>query len=272
MEERQMMYQKFWGLLFLMAATSSLVGCGLKPHVDIYMEPVAKGEKAQINPQAGSITLEQKGVRITLEPLDGVKLFELTEDPSINPYLVSDGRNIDPLYTVFGVRVRNIDNKRVVIDETGFLIDAHGDQYASLPYGFFSRVYDTTGPRTAVYHDIGYRHSSPYPRSLYRSPYRHYFYGHLNRYRNRPPYRVYHTYPDPYHLNDARNVARDTVFKGGKLFQGAKRSGLLVFDRLDLEATDVSVIIPNVIIINGEESRSKVDFEFDFRQVVAVQE
>jgi hypothetical protein len=266
------MYKRLWDLFFLVVTVSLLVGCGPKLHVDIYMEPVAKGENARINPQTGSITIEQKGVRITLEPLDGVKLFELTEDPSINPYLVSDGRNIDPLYTVFGVRVRNIDNKRVVIDETGFLIDAHGDQYASLPYGFFSRVYDTTGPRTAVYHDIGYRHSSPYPRSLYRSPYRHYFYGHLNRYRNRPPYRVYHTYPDPYHLNDARNVARDTVFKGGKLFQGAKRSGLLVFDRLDLEATDVSVIIPNVIIINGEESRSKVDFEFDFRQVVAVQE
>jgi hypothetical protein len=266
------MYKRLWDLFFLVVTVSLLVGCGPKLHVDIYMEPVAKGENARINPQTGSITIEQKRVRITLEPLDGVKLFELTEDPSINPYLVSDGRNIDPLYTVFGVRVRNIDNKRVVIDETGFLIDAHGDQYASLPYGFFSRVYDTTGPRTAVYHDIGYRHSSPYPRSLYRSPYRHYFYGHLNRYRNRPPYRVYHTYPDPYHLNDARNVARDTVFKGGKLFQGAKRSGLLVFDRLDLEATDVSVIIPNVIIINGEESRSKVDFEFDFRQVVAVQE
>jgi hypothetical protein len=266
------MHKRLWDLFFLVVTVSLLVGCGPKLHVDIYMEPVAKGENARINPQTGSITIEQKRVRITLEPLDGVKLFELTEDPSINPYLVSDGRNIDPLYTVFGVRVRNIDNKRVVIDETGFLIDAHGDQYASLPYGFFSRVYDTTGPRTAVYHDIGYRHSSPYPRSLYRSPYRHYFYGHLNRYRNRPPYRVYHTYPDPYHLNDARNVARDTVFKGGKLFQGAKRSGLLVFDRLDLEATDVSVIIPNVIIINGEESRSKVDFEFDFRQVVAVQE
>jgi hypothetical protein len=266
------MYKRLWDLFFLVVTVSLLVGCGPKLHVDIYMEPVAKSENARINPQTGSITIEQKRVRITLEPLDGVKLFELTEDPSINPYLVSDGRNIDPLYTVFGVRVRNIDNKRVVIDETGFLIDAHGDQYASLPYGFFSRVYDTTGPRTAVYHDIGYRHSSPYPRSLYRSPYRHYFYGHLNRYRNRPPYRVYHTYPDPYHLNDARNVARDTVFKGGKLFQGAKRSGLLVFDRLDLEATDVSVIIPNVIIINGEESRSKVDFEFDFRQVVAVEE
>ena len=267
-----MMYQKFWGLLFVMAATSSLAGCGLKPHVDIYMEPVAKGEQANINPQAGSITVEQKGVHITLEPLDSVKLFELTEDPGINPYLVSDGRNIEPLYTVFGVRVRNMDNKRVVIDETAFLIDAHGDQYASLPYGFFRDVYETPHPRTAVYHDIGYRYAYPYPRSLYRSPYSHYFYGHLNRYRYHAPYRVYRTYPDHYQLNDARSVARDTVFDGGKLFRGAKRSGLLVFDRLDLEATDVSVIIPNVIIMNGEGSRSKVDFEFDFRQVVAVEE
>ena len=267
-----MMYRKFWGLLFLMAVTSTLVGCGIKPHVDIYMEPVAKGGKEQINPQTSSITVEQKGVRITLEPLDEVKLFELTEDVSINPYLVSDGRNLEPLYTAFGIRVRNTDNKRVVIDETAYLIDAHGDQYASLPSDFFSDLYDSAGPRTAVYHDIGHRYSYPYPRSLYRSPYRHYFYGHLHRYRYHPPYRVYHTYPDPYHLHDARNVAQDTVFSGGKLFRGAKRSGLIVFERLDIEATNVSVIIPNVIILNGEGSRSKVDFEFDFRQVVAVED
>lgn len=272
-----MTYRKFWGLLFLVAATSYLTGCGLKQHIDVYMEPVAEGEKAQINPQAGSITVEQKGVRITLEPLDSAKLAELIEHPRINPFVVSDGRNSDgrnlvPLYTVFGVRVRNVDNRRVVIDETGFLIDAHGDQYASLPYSFFSDVYDSPSPRTVVYRDIGYRDSYPYPRSLYRSPYRHYFYGHHHRYRYHPPYRVYHTYPDPYDLNDARSVARDTIFEGGKLFRGAKRSGLLVFDRLDLEATDVSVIIPNVIIMNGDGSRSKVDFEFDFRQVVAVEE
>ena len=267
-----MMYQKFWGLLFLMAATSSLVGCGLKPHVDIYMEPVAKGEKAQINPQAGSITLEQKGVRITLEPLDEAKLFELTEDSRINPYLVSDGRKIEPLYTVFGIRVRNIDNKRVVIDETAFLIDADGEQYASLPHDFFSDLYHNTGPRTVVYHDIGDRYSYPYPRSLYRSPYRHYYYGHLHRYRNHRPYRVYHTYPDPYHVNDTRNVTQDTIFNGGKLFWGAKRKGLLVFNRIDIRATDVSVIIPNVLVMDNGGSQSGVDFEFEFRQVVAVEE
>jgi hypothetical protein len=73
-------------------------------------------------------------------------------------------------------------------------------------------------------------------------------------------------------VNDTRNVARETIFDGGKLFRGAKRKGVLVFNRIDIRATDVSVIIPNVLIMNGEGSRAKVDFEFDFRQVVAVQE
>ena len=266
------MYKRLWDLFFLVVTVSLLVGCGPKLHVDIYMEPVAKGENARINPQTGSITIEQKGVRVMLEPLDEVKLFELTEDSRVNPYLVSDGRNIEPLFTVFGIRVRNIDNKRVVIDETAFLIDAHGEQYASLPHDFFSDLYDNTGPRTVVYHDIGDRYSNPYPRSLYRSPYRHYYYGHLHRYRNHPPYRVYHTYPDPYHVNDTRNVARETIFDGGKLFRGAKRKGLLVFNRIDIRATDVSVIIPNVLVMGKGGSQSRVDFEFDFRQVVAVEE
>jgi hypothetical protein len=67
-------------------------------------------------------------------------------------------------------------------------------------------------------------------------------------------------------------VARETVFDGGRLFSGAKRDGLLVFDRLDVAATDVKVILPEVLIIDKDKKRSKVDFEFDFRQVVNVKE
>ena len=266
------MYKRLWDLFFLIVTASLFVGCGLKPHVDFYFEPVADNENAQINAQRGSITIEQNGVRITLEPLDEVKLSELTDNPRTNPYLVSYGRNIESLYTIFGIRVRNIDNKRVVIDETAYLIDAHGEQYASLPHDSFSDLYDNPGPRTVVYHDIGNRYSYPYPRSLYRSPYRYYYYGHLHRYRYPTPYRVYHTYPDPYHLKDTRNVTRDTIFNGGKLFRGAKRKGLLVFHRVDIRATDVSVVIPNVLVMGKGGSQSRVDFEFDFRQVVAVEE
>jgi hypothetical protein len=67
-------------------------------------------------------------------------------------------------------------------------------------------------------------------------------------------------------------VARETVFDGGRLFSGAKRDGLLVFDRLDVSATDVKVILPEVLIIDKEKQRSKVDVVFDFRQIVDVKE
>ena len=267
------MCRKFWGLLPLVMTISLLMGCGAKPHIEIYMEPVAGETGAQVDTERGLITIEQKGVRITLEPLDEVKLFELTEDAQLNPYIfVSRWGNVEPLYTVFGIRIRNTDNKQVVIDETAILIDEDGEQYASLPYDYFRDLYNNITPQTAVFHDIGSRYSYPYPPSLYRSPYRHYYYGHLYRYRYRSPYRVYHAYPNPYHLNTERMVVRETIFDGGKLFPGAKRKGLLVFDLLDIGATDVKVVIPQVLVTDGEGNRSTVDFEFDFRQIVAVEE
>jgi len=269
---KKMKSQKFWGILILIIAISILVGCGPKPYTEIYMEPVTGKENAQVDAKTGSITIEQKGVRMTLEPLDEVKLFNLTKDPGINPYLtVSHWRNVEPLYTVFEIRVQNTDNPRVVVDSTAILVDENGEQYASLPYDYFKDLYDNARPRTVAFRDIGYRYSYPYPRSYYYSPYR-YYYGSPYRYRYSPYYRVYDSYPDPYAVNNARMVARETVFDGSKLFSGAKRHGLLVFDRLDVGATDVKVIVPQVLIIDKNEQKSKVDFEFDFRQVVSVKE
>ena len=48
--------------------------------------------------------------------------------------------------------------------------------------------------------------------------------------------------------------------------------GLFVFDRLDTGAIDVRVIIPEVLITDGNGSRHNVDFEFHFPQVVFVEE
>ena len=88
------------------------------------MEPVADAEQAQVDAQTGSITAEQKGVRVTLEPLDKVELFELTDDARINPYItISHGGNVKPLYTVLGISIENTGNSRVVVDPTAILID-----------------------------------------------------------------------------------------------------------------------------------------------------
>jgi hypothetical protein len=272
-----MMYRKFLGIFALITTISILAGCAPKPQIEIYMEPVGGREGSQIDAQVGSISVEQHGVQITLEPLDEVKLFELTEDARINPYIgVDRWGNVEPLYTIFGIHIENRSNSRVIIDPTAVLIDLNGEQYASLPYDYFKALYENVEPRTVAFYDHGYRY--PYPRSYYRSPYR-YYYPHNYRLGYRypyrypyTPYRVYDYYPDPDAVNHERLVARETVFDGGQLFLGAQREGLLVFDRLDLGATDVKVILPEVLIINKEKQRSKSDFVFDFRQIVNVKE
>ena len=276
-----MMYRKFLGIFALIATISILVGCAPKPQIEIYMEPVAGREQAQLDEQTGSISVTHHDVQITLEPLDEVELFELTEDPRINPYIGIDRwGNVEPLYTVFGIHVENRSKSRVIVDSTAVLIDLNGEQYASLPYDYFKEVYENVRPRTVGFYDLGYRYRYPYPRSYYRSPYR-YYYHHPHNYRLRyrypyrypyTPYRVYDYYPDPAAANHERLVARETVFDGGRLFLGAQREGLLVFDRLDIGATDIKVILPEVQIIDKKKKRVKSDFVFDFRQVVNVKE
>ncbi len=276
-----MMYRKFLGIFALITTISILAGCAPKPQIEIYMEPIAGRERAQIDPQTGSVSVEQHGVQITLEPLDEVDLFELTEDARINPYIGIDRwGNVEPLYTVFGVHIENRTNSRVIIDSTAILVDLNGEQYAALPYDYFKELYENVRPRTVAFYDAGYRYRYPYPRSYYRSPYRYYYHHPYNyrlgyRYHRRSPYtpyRVYDYYLDPDAINHERLVARDTVFDGGQLFSGAQREGLLVFDRLDIGTTEVKVILPEVLIINEEKQRSKSDFIFDFRQVVNVKE
>lgn len=270
-----MMYRRFLGIFALIVTISILAGCAPKPQIEIYMEPVMGREGSEIDTQTGSITIEQHGVQITLEPLDEVELFELTEDARINPYIGIDRwGNVEPLYTVFGVHIENRSDSRVIIDPTAILVNLNGEQYASLPYGYFKELYENVGPRTVAFYDPGYRYRYPYPRSYYRNPYRYYDRPPYNYRLGYPyaPYRMYGYYPDPVAANHERLVARETVFDGGQLFSGAQREGLLVFDRLDIDAADVKVILPDVQIIKKKKKRSKSDFVFDFRQIVNVKE
>ena len=271
------MYRESWKTITLILIASFLAACAAKPRVDIYIEPVVGREGALADKRTGALTLEQHGVEITVEPLDEVELFELTKRPEINPYIgVSRWGNVEPLYTVFEITARNSDNKRVEVGETAILIDENGEQYGSLPYDFFKDLYRDERPRTVVYHDAGPWHDYPYPRSFYRSRYRYYFrrpfYPWRYRYIHHSPYQVYQAHPNSRVSNNTRMFTRASIFDGSKLFPGAKRMGLLVFDRLDIDTTDMRVVIPEVRITDNKGGRQKVDFEFDFRQVVAVEE
>lgn len=232
-----------------------LAGCAVAPQpiVDVYMEPIEGRFNAHVDTETGAMTVEQKGVVVTIEPLDEVEIFALTDDPRINPYLlVERGGAVEPIYTVFEITVHNLDNPRVLADETAVLMDGSGTQYANLPSDYFEGLYDNVDFPQRL--DFA---TTTYP---YYSPYRGYY----------PYYRPYRTYLDVEALEEGRIVIEDSIFEGGKLFPGAKRRGLLIFDRLNVDATDVRIIVPDIRRVHSNGKQDKLEFKFDFRQVVAV--
>lgn len=251
-----------WMLLFVGAVSFVLCGCAAKPHpaVDIYMEPVAERSSAQIDTQTGAMTIEQKGIAVTLQPLTEVDLFALTDEPWMNPYLVVERNGaVEPLYTVFEVTVHNLDSPRVqVADDAAVLIDKNGAQHAALPYDYFERLYD----------DVDISRGEVTARPVYPYAYSPYYrYGYAPYY---PSYYRYYSYVDEEALEGGRALAEDSIFAGGKLFRGAKRRGLLIFNRLENDATEVRLVVSGIQIIPLEGQPIEPEFKFDFKQVVAV--
>ncbi len=251
-----------------------VVGCGPKARVSIYMEPVASDDEYILDKEAGILTVEKSGVRISVRALTAADLLELAEDEDWNPYLqVNTWGKVTPLFSVFEIRVENLRESRVHVGPVAMLIDANGAQYASLSYDFFKDTYDTrTYEQTEVYHT----YQSPY----YRSPYSYYWRGYNYRPLYYTPYWSYYPRPRSYYVRRTTNqeaplrrlTARETLFQGAKLFPGAHRSGLLVFERIDEGAEDVRLVIPEVVTYRGKSRKQAktMEFTFDFRQIVAV--
>ena len=236
--------------VFLLIGTL-LTGCAVtpQPSVDVYMEPIAGRFDARIDVETGAATVEKKGVAVTIKPLDEIELFALTEEPRLNPYLLVEKNGaVEPIYTVFEVIVHNRKNRRVVVEDAAILIDADGVQYANLSNDYFDSLYD----------NVDRPNNSPWEAAY---PYTPTAYGYY------PYYRHYQSYIDTEALEWGRIAIEDTIFEGGKLFSGAKRSGLLIFDRLEDSATDFRIVLPEVWIIqNGKQN--KLEFKIDFRQVL----
>ena len=227
-------------------------GCAVppQPSVDVYIEPIAGRFNAQIDPETGTATVEKKGIAVTIKPIDEVELFSLTEDPRVNPYLlVEKSGAVEPIYTVFDITVHNRDNRRVLVDDTAILIDRDGVQYANLSIDYFDTLYDNVNhPDTSSWGT-----GSPYMPTAYGYyPY----YGH------------YQSYIDAEALELGRIVIEENIFEGAKLFSGAKRSGFLIFDRLESTATDLQIVIPQVRIIHPNGKEDRLEFKIDFRQVL----
>lgn len=265
-------------ILLLTLAGGLLFGCGPKARVDIYLEPVAADDEYTIDQTTGTLEVEKEGVRIRVRALDTADLLLLAEDEDWNPYVrVSTWGRVTPLFTVFQIEVENQRETRVEVGPTALLIDADGSQYASLPYDFFKDTYDTrTYERTEVYH-------SYYDWYDWYWPYRRYPYYYWRGRAYYPlyytPYWYYHPRPRSYYVRRTTNkeaplkrlTARETLFQGAKLFPGARRSGLLVFERIEEGAQDLRLVIPEVRIFRkGRKRPVEIAFTFDFRQVVNV--
>ncbi len=238
------------GMLLLIGVL--LAGCAVvpQPSVDVYMEPISGRFNAQINPETGAATVEKNGIAVTIKPFDEVELFALTEDPRVNPYLlVEKSGAVEPIYTVFDITIHNRDNRRVLVDDTAILVDGNGVQYANLSNAYFDSLYDDV--------NLSQRNSSEgaYP----YIPTAHGYY---------PYYGHYQSYIDAEALELGRIAIEDHIFEGAKLFSGAKRSGFLIFDRLESAATDIRIVIPQVRIIHPNGKEDKLEFKLDFRQVL----
>lgn len=234
------------GLLFLTGAV--LIGCAATPHpsVDVYMEPIAERFNAHIDPETQAATVEKNGVAVTIEPLDEVELFALTDDPKVNPYLIVERNGaVEPIYTVFGITVHNRKHRRVLVDDMAVLMDSRDTQYVNLSSTYFDSLYD----------NVDGTHSDPWGAPYAATTYPSY-------------YGYYQSYVDAEALEWGRVVIEDTIFESGKLFSGARRSGLLIFDRLPENTTEVRIIVPDVRIVHSDGKTDKLKFKIDFKQIL----
>jgi hypothetical protein len=212
------------------------------------MEPIAGRFNAKIDSETGAATVEKKGVAVTIESLDEVELFALTEDPRVNPYLIVEKNGaVEPIYTVFEITVHNRENSRVLVDDIAVLIDGNDAQYANLSSDYFDSLYDNVD----LSHNDPWGAGYPYSPATYHS-----YYGY------------YQSYVDTEALEWGRMVIEDNIFESGKLFSGAKRSGFLIFDRLPRDTTDIRIVVPQVRIIHSNGKEDKLEFKLDFRQIL----
>ena len=243
-------YQVLCSIGLLLLTGVLLGGCAVapQPSIDAYIEPIAERFNAQINPETGAAVVVKEGVAVSIKPIDEVELFGLTEDPRMNPYLIVERNGaVEPIYTVFEMIVHNRDNNRVVVEDMAMLIDANGAQYANLSSDYFDSLYDNVNIAQSAPWHAGY----PYGSAAYHS-----YYGY------------YQSYVDAEALEWGRFVIEDSLFESGKLFSGAKRSGFIIFDRLERDATEIRVVVPEVRIVQPNGKEDTLKFKIDFRQVL----
>jgi len=249
----------------IVALSYFLAGCGVRPQVDFYVNPIALGEEQRIDEKTGSVTVEEAGVSITVSALNTVDLLRVTSDVYINPYVyVSDWGVARPRYTVFDVTVKNNSESEFTIKlSNAVLMDDQGEQYNAIPYEEFRERY---GEYPGLEREIIY-YRSPYV--YYRRPYyglrwrRYPWYYHYDRYWDHRSYHVRRVYDAGY---SRRVVLRGTMLRPVKLYPGGRRQGFIVFPLVSPDASELKIIFPDIM---DEEGRM---LEFHFERIPAAKD
>jgi hypothetical protein len=246
-----------------------LAGCGVRPQVDFYVNPITTGEEQRIDEEAGSVTVEEAGVSITVSAVDAADLLRVTSDVYINPYIhLGDWGIARPLYTVFDVTIKNNRESKVLIDpSSAVLMDQQGEQYDVIPYDAFGERYEAYpgSEREIIYYP-------PPPYVYYRSAYYRYYRWwprpwdyRYDWYWGQRPYYARKIYRATYFR---RAVARGTLLRSVKLYPGGKRQGFLIFPILAPHAGELTLIMPDITIYHEDKER-KIEFQFHFERISA---
>jgi hypothetical protein len=233
-------------------------GCGIKPQVDYYVNPLAISDEQKVDEKAGIVTYEDDNVLVKVSAVDSFDLVKVTSEPYINPYIyISDWGKAKPRYTVFNVTVKNKSDLDLTIQPDGaVLMDDQGEQYEVITseemrerYSFPQRV-----EREVVYPPPSgfYRPSWYYRNNLSYMP-RPWYY-HYDLYRGSSTRYVREVYDIGYLR---RSIFNGTMLNKIKLYPGGKREGFLVFPMLEPEAVELKLILP--AFISYEE---KLEFHF----------
>jgi len=249
----------------IVALSYLLVGCGVRPQVDFYVNPIAIGEEQKINEKKASVTVEHEGLSITVSALDTVDLLEVTSDAQINPYVyVSDWGIARPRYTVFDVTVKNNSETDFTVElSDAVLMDDQGEQYEAISYEELRERYGAYPEleREIIYYrpPYAYYHPPYYGRGWWRYP----WYYQYDRYWGRRQYYVQRVYDSAYFR---RVILKGTMFTSVKLYPGGRRQGFLVFPLVHPEASELKIIFPSIIDEEGQV------LEFHFKRVPAAKD
>ena len=209
-----------------------LLGCGPSIRTVVKMQPIAEYDDYYVSEKDQSITLTKEDIKMTIVYQDADKLETHSKSISTNPYMTENK-------VLFSVFLLTIDNKRddKITWEPGkcVILDGIGNQFNAFTVDSFKNMYPSTSAQYYTYSPIFDQYT---PQTAYTEDY----------------YK--------------RKTAEETMIKGADVYSGVKSKGLLVFEKVSREASEITLIIPAVTMYKDNQPIKKIDFKFKFSQEV----